>query len=121
VRRALLRDLVGIAHDAGMTLTTCAQPRVTLAGVPAAHCIDVARLTRIAGREIASPAAPRRAGCGCAKALDIGGYGTCRADCAYCYARRDRPAPKHDPTTPGLSTFETRRALPLFDDEAEQS
>ena len=57
-KAALVRDLAGIAGDAGMALTLCTQPALaeTVAGVAApARCIDAGRLGDVADRPIAAP------------------------------------------------------------------
>jgi hypothetical protein len=85
-KRALLRELAAIAGAHGMKLTLCAQPHLLVDGVGAAQCIDVARLSDIAGRDITAREKGNRAGCACAEARDIGAYDTCAQGCAYCYA-----------------------------------
>jgi hypothetical protein len=85
-KRALLRELREIAGDRGMKLTLCAQPHLLVDGVGAAHCIDVQRLSDVAGRAIAAREKGNRAGCACAQARDIGAYDSCAQGCAYCYA-----------------------------------
>lgn len=101
-KRALLAELAGIAAGAGMRLTLCAQPHLLVPGVEPAACIDVKRLSDLAGREIAVPRKPHRPECGCWASRDIGDYDSCPQGCAYCYAVRDRATAKrrlaaHDP------------------------
>jgi hypothetical protein len=85
-KRDLLRALTGIAGEYGMKLTLCAQPHLLIDGVGAAHCIDVQRLSDVAGRAIAAREKGNRAGCACAQSRDIGAYDSCAQGCAYCYA-----------------------------------
>lgn len=103
-KRALIADLAAIAADHGMALTVCAQRELVPDGVADAACIDVRRLSDVAGREITAPHKPHRAGCGCGcwASKDIGDYDTCPHGCAYCYAVRSRDLAKtrfaaHDP------------------------
>jgi hypothetical protein len=89
-KRALIRDLAGIAADHGLTLTVCTQPDLLSDGIGGARCIDAGRLSRVAGRAIAAPVKGNRPGCLCHRSRDIGAYDTCVQGCAYCYAVADR-------------------------------
>ncbi len=83
---ALLRELAGIAAERGLRLSLCAQPHLLVDGVAAARCIDVQRLSDVAGRDIAAREKGNRIGCACAQSRDIGAYDSCAQACAYCYA-----------------------------------
>jgi hypothetical protein len=85
-KRVLLRELGSIAVQHNMSLTLCAQPHLLVDGVSAAHCIDVARLSDVAGRAVVAREKGNRQGCACALSRDIGAYDTCAQACAYCYA-----------------------------------
>jgi hypothetical protein len=85
-KRALLIDLADIAAGYGMRVSLCAQPHLLIDGVTAARCIDVQRLSDIAGRAIAAREKGNRIGCACAQSRDIGAYDSCAQACAYCYA-----------------------------------
>jgi hypothetical protein len=103
-KNALLRDLAGMAHAQGMTLTVCSQP--DLAGAPA-RCIDAQRLCDVAGRAIEARTKGNRPGCLCAESRDIGAYDSCAMGCGYCYAVRDRTGAQrvlagHDPAAERL-------------------
>jgi hypothetical protein len=102
-KRELLADLAAIALNAGMTPTLCTQPHLLdVPGVSAARCIDMKRLSDIAGRDVAGRRKGNRPGCDCAESRDIGDYDTCTQGCAYCYAVNSRAAAQrrlkaHDP------------------------
>ena len=104
---ALVRHLSGIAADNGMRLTICAQPSLTVDGLPGARCIDAARLSDVAGRPVPARQKGNRPGCLCAESRDIGAYDTCPMGCVYCYAVASRGAARrrreaHDPGEPCL-------------------
>jgi hypothetical protein len=102
-KRELLADLAAIAMDAGMTPTLCTQPHLLdVPGVSAARCIDMKRLSDIAGTDMAGRRKGNRPGCDCAESRDIGDYDTCTQGCAYCYAVNSRSVAQrrlkgHDP------------------------
>lgn len=87
IKQALLEDLQSTAADHHMRLTVCSQPDINAAP---ASCIDVARLSDIAGHIIKARQKGNRPGCLCAESRDIGAYDTCPHGCAYCYAVKDR-------------------------------
>jgi len=96
---AFARELRSVAAAHGMRLTACTEPALE---IEPARCIDVGRLSDIAGREIAARVRGNRPGCLCHESRDIGAYDTCAQGCAYCYAVADRAAAKrnlaaHDP------------------------
>lgn len=100
-KRALLGELAGIAAGYGLKTTICSQPdaltdaltdRLTGAvssALAPARCIDAARLSDIAGDDIAARQKGNRDGCLCAESRDIGAYDTCAHGCVYCYAVSD--------------------------------
>ncbi len=101
-KRALIGDLAAIAADHAMTLTVCSQAELLPDGIDGARCIDAARLSRVAGREIAARVKGNRPGCLCHHSRDIGAYDTCVQGCAYCYAVNSRS--KAQATLDGLDT-----------------
>ncbi|MDA0369104.1 MAG: DUF1848 domain-containing protein [Proteobacteria bacterium] len=107
-KTALLHSLNDTARSNGMRLTLCTEPDVVAAvpGVEAARCIDAARLSRIAGGDIAAREKGNRPGCACAESRDIGAYDSCAHGCLYCYAVRDHAA--------------ARAAVAAYDSRAER-
>ncbi len=106
-KRAILTDLAGLASEAGMAFTLCTQPDLLVPGAVAARCIDLDRLSDIAGRPISGRTKGNRPGCFCAESRDIGAYDTCPHGCVYCYAVSSRRAAKaafkaHDPEATAL-------------------
>ncbi|WPZ35549.1 DUF1848 domain-containing protein [Thalassobaculum sp. OXR-137] len=85
-KRRLLARLAEIARDRGLRPTLCAQPDLLSDAIEPAACIDMRRLSDIAGREIAGREKGNRPGCACAESRDIGAYDTCPHGCLYCYA-----------------------------------
>jgi len=88
-KRELLARFGEIAGNAGMRLTLCSQPALEGPAIPGAHCIDAARLSDVAGREIGARLKGNRPGCLCAESRDIGAYDSCAHGCVYCYAVSD--------------------------------
>jgi len=90
-RRRLLAGFADLAEARGMEFQTCAEEPPD-PGAPGFRdlqgaCLDPALLSRIAGRELGlCRDTNQRKNCRCAKSVDIGAYGSCRAGCLYCYA-----------------------------------
>ncbi len=106
-KRQILHRLADIASGNGQRLTICSQPELTSPDIAPARCIDVDRLSEIAGQELKGRTKGNRPGCLCAESRDIGAYDSCPHGCAYCYAVRSRPAAlenwrRHDPAAPLL-------------------
>lgn len=101
-KQALAIALTEIAMSNGMRMTVCSQPEFTVEGTAPARCIDVDRLSDIAGRTIKARTKGNRPGCLCNESRDIGAYDSCPQGCAYCYAVSSREKAKqflaaHDP------------------------
>jgi len=84
--------LRGIALDNNIRLSMCYEEELKtkkpdLNFVPQAHCIDADTIGQLLGNKIKTNKRPKRPGCGCVKAIDIGEYGTCKHECIYCYSR----------------------------------
>lgn len=88
-KAAVVARLAEIAAGRGMALTVCSQPALVAGAAAAARCIDAARLSDVAGRDIAARKKGNRPGCLCAESRDIGRYDTCAHGCVYCYAVSD--------------------------------
>jgi hypothetical protein len=90
---ALIADLGGIAAARGIALSLCTPPELAAtAEVPAARCVDAARLGDVAGQPVAAATKGNRPGCLCAESRDIGAYDSCVHGCRYCYAVADHEA-----------------------------
>jgi len=84
------RHMALMAAKNGMALRLCGQPEYLSLGIQEAACIDVARLSEIAGRQILGRKPGHRGKqCACSYSRDIGAYETCPHGCAYCYALSD--------------------------------
>lgn len=88
-QRSFIAQLAEIASGHGLRMTVCSQPDLEQAGIAGAACIDLHRLSVIAGRPIKGRRKGNRPGCLCAESRDIGAYDTCAHGCMYCYAVRD--------------------------------
>ena len=81
--RQLINELAGIARMEGMEIQCCAE--ADLAGA----CIDGEYIESIFGiKNPGKDKGQRRPHCLCARSVDIGSYGSCHAECVYCYANR---------------------------------
>ena len=107
-KRQAVALLAGIAAEQGITLSICSQPQLERETAPAARCIDLVRLSDLAGRPLRGRGKGHRPGCACAESRDIGAYDSCPQGCVYCYAVADRQAARdrlrhHDPNAPFLA------------------
>ncbi|MCM1308722.1 MAG: DUF1848 domain-containing protein [Butyrivibrio sp.] len=105
----LMAGFARTAQKYGICLDTCAEEKdFGGLGVRRAHCIDRERLEKIGGFELNIDAdRNQRKLCGCAMAVDIGAYNTCRNGCVYCYANHSRASlernhSRHNPKSPLL-------------------
>lgn len=134
-KRSLAAELVKIASSHRMKLTLCSQPENLVPGCGEARCVDVKRLSDVAGRRIGAKEKGNRKECRCSEARDIGEYDTCPHGCVYCYSVQNRPLAlerfrHHDPESeflfppPRGATEEApkpkRVELSLFDGRTEQ-
>jgi len=107
-KKALLGALKLAALEYGIRLTLCTQPDLESDRVAGAACIDVERLSAIAGRKIEVMRRGNRPGCLCHESRDIGAYDSCAQGCAYCYAvsqpsRAITTVAAHDPSWNSLA------------------
>lgn len=89
VKAELLQSLLQMARSHGITLQTCSsETDVSASGVIPGACIDAELINSLYGLNITPKKDPgQRKACLCTLSTDIGGYGTCRSKCIYCYAR----------------------------------
>ena len=107
-KRRLLSTLGEIALARGIQPTLCSQPDLLTPGFDAARCIDLDRLSDVAGVSKLGREKGNRPGCRCAESRDIGAYDTCPHGCVYCYAVTSQDAAKrrlrtHDAASETLS------------------
>ena len=91
-RESVVRELVGIASQVGISLACCAECAALadrVQGVGQARCGDYDWFAALSGRTPDRiPFRGSRPGCGCTRYFDVGSYGhwsRCHR-CAYCYA-----------------------------------
>ena len=101
---ALAGELAACARAHGMRFTVCSQRVFLGPGIEDAACIDAARMSDVAGREIRARRKGNRPECGCFECRDIGEYDTCPHGCVYCYAVNHRALARqryrlHDPAS----------------------
>jgi hypothetical protein len=90
-QQALACELAQIAAAHGMTLNTCCDNALAVAGIQKNRCVDPALVQAIAPDQAQElEAKPTRKDCGCVASVDIGAYDTCLFGCAYCYATNSR-------------------------------
>ncbi len=119
----LAGELAQIAKRYGIQLSMCSQKAFLAPGVADAHCVDVQRLSDVAGRQIAGKLKGNRPDCGCFISRDIGEYDTCPHGCVYCYAVQNRSLAlqrfkEHDPESEFLFA---PAQLALSDDDQGQA
>lgn len=90
IKLELAKELADIAKSYNMKLTTCSQPLFTPHGIGKAHCVDINRLSDLAGHSIYAKPDGTRTDCGCFASTDIGCLNTCNHGCVYCYATWNR-------------------------------
>jgi len=92
--KELVAELARIASEAGMEMRSCAEVEdFSVLGVKPGACIDGELIREISGggdslSQIGSKDKNQRRNCRCVSSVDIGSYGSCPANCVYCYAQR---------------------------------
>jgi hypothetical protein len=82
----LLADFAKCAKAVGMEIQSCAEKEdFSFLGIKPGACIDAELVKKNCGAEFARDK-NQRPDCLCCRSTDIGSYGTCKAQCVYCYA-----------------------------------
>lgn len=90
-QQALACELAQIAAAHGITLNTCCDNALAVAGIQRNRCVDPALVQAITSDpNLELETKPTRKDCGCVASVDIGAYDTCLFGCAYCYATNSR-------------------------------
>jgi hypothetical protein len=85
----LLGSFAKSAQDAGMEIQSCAEKEdFSSFGIKGGACINAALINKLWGIETGGKDKNQRPHCLCCKSVDIGAYGTCAANCVYCYSIR---------------------------------
>ena len=85
--RAFFLELVRIARQCEMEITSCSENGLESYGIAKGKCIDDQLMRQVFGLEVSSAKDPgQRRECGCIVSKDIGAYDTCILGCKYCYA-----------------------------------
>ena len=105
-KEMLIRKMLEIADSARMTLSLC-QSQQFEHQAATARCIDAARLSRVAGKEIAAKANKTGMNCACHHAVDIGIKESCPLGCQFCFSVQSHHAAArfkkaHDPQSESL-------------------
>ncbi len=94
-RLEIIVQLANVAQPLGITLRSCSQRDLALAGAMPSRCIDGELLSALHPQRIPLPTCKdpgQRPECGCTPSVDIGSYAmSCPNGCAYCYANPRLP------------------------------
>ncbi len=93
-RAEIAGRLLDLAEERGLDLYSCADSRLSAAGIRAGSCIDGRLLAELHPQRLPLPTHKdrgQRPACGCTPSVDIGSYRMkCPHACAYCYAEPGR-------------------------------
>ena len=99
-------DIVSVlkksADKYNLSLATCAE-NIDLSSLGIAHnkCIDDELISKIIGGKIKyKKDSSQRDECGCMTSREVGMYGSCHHNCAYCYAAKKLPVKAYDANAP---------------------
>ena len=86
-KQALAGKLAELASAFELEFHACCCEYLTgVPGVQCSRCVDGDLVCELSGGKFKYQVKPSREGCGCSESTDIGTYGTCSGNCAYCYA-----------------------------------
>jgi hypothetical protein len=91
--KELAAELARIAAKAGMETRSCAEAEdLSGLGIKPGACIDGELINELLGgkdslSQMGSKDKNQRRNCRCVSSVDIGSYGSCKANCVYCYAQ----------------------------------
>ncbi|MGE5653376.1 MAG: DUF1848 domain-containing protein [Bacillota bacterium] len=98
-----------IADRYGIEIVSCAEViDLRQVGIKHGACIDAQLIKELSGVNCSTAKdRSQRPECGCAHAIDVGFYNTCRFGCVYCYANSsdrmiDRNLSLHSPDSPSM-------------------
>jgi hypothetical protein len=104
-----MRNLVQIAREQDITITSCAETRdLEPYGIRRGKCVDDGYIQNVFGVEVTHRKDPsQRKACRCVVSKDIGMYDTCLYGCLYCYAtvsleKAKKNFARHTPDAPVL-------------------
>lgn len=88
----MFKSMAASARKNNIKIATCAEnmPELEKFGIEKNSCVDRELIERLlCGTKLIIPPADQRPSCGCASSIDVGCYGSCAHDCAYCYANSE--------------------------------
>lgn len=84
----IVECMASIADEYDLKIYTCAEAYdLSQYNIQKGSCIDSGMIFDMTGKCFNKKDKGQRAQCGCVESKDIGMYGTCKHNCAYCYAK----------------------------------